>query len=89
MFSLIKQVLIVLLSFSKSLACNRTKLNELCLSLNGGCMVRHTLIDLNPVEIKYYPFMISLDNCSGSCNVLSPQFCFQKKQKTYMLKHLI
>ena len=25
-------------------------------------MVRPTLIDLNPVELKYYPFMISLDN---------------------------
>ena len=39
MFSLIKQVFIVLLSNSKSLA---TK----CLSLND-------LIDLNPVELKY------------------------------------
>ena len=38
-------------------------------------MVRHTLIDLNPVELKYYidlnpvelkyyPFMISLNKCT-------------------------
>ena len=69
MFSLIEQVFIVLLSFSKSLA---TK----CLSLNGEpCMVRPTLIDLNHVELKYYPFMISLYKCNGSCNVLSPKIC--------------
>ena len=33
-------------------------------------MVRPTLIDLNLVELKYYLFMISLDKCSGSCNVI-------------------
>ena len=53
---------IVLLSFSSSLArvakvFDRTK----CLFLNDEpCMIRPTLIDLNPVELKYYPFMISL-----------------------------
>ena len=49
------------------------------------CMVRPTVIDLNPVELKDYPFMISVDKCSGSCNVLSlivgvPKT--KKKQKT-------
>ena len=44
---------IVLLSFSESL---ETK----CLFLNDEtCMVRPILIDLNPIELKYYPFMIS------------------------------
>ena len=62
MFSLIKQVFIVLLSFSKSLAIK-------CVSLNNEpCTIRPFLIDLNPVEFKYYPFMISLHKCSGSCN---------------------
>ena len=60
---------ISLLSFSESLA---TK----CLSVNSEpYMIRPTLVDLNPVELKYYPFIISLDKCTGSCNV------FQKKQK--------
>ena len=73
MFSLIKQVFIALLSFSSSLA---TK----CISLNDElCMIRPTIIDLNPVELKYYPFMISLDKYSGSCNVLSPKRCVPKK----------
>ena len=76
MWSLIKQMIVVLLSFSESLA---TK----CLFLNDGpCMVRPTLIDLNPVQLKYYPFIISFDISNGSCNVLSPKICVPKKQKT-------
>ena len=83
MLSLIKQVFIVLLSFSISLA---TK----CLSLNDEpCMVRPTLVDLNPVELKYYPFMISSDKFSESCNFLSPKICVPKETKETMLKYLI
>ena len=71
MFNLI----IVLLSFSESLA---TK----CLFLNDEpYMVRSTLIDLNPIELKYYPFMISLDKFTGSCNVLSANICVPKEIK--------
>ena len=70
MFSLIKHGLILFLSFSSSLA---TK----CLPLNNEqhlliLRLRPTHIALNPVELKYYPFMISLDKFSGSCTVLSP-----------------
>ena len=43
--------------------------------------VRPTLIDLNPVELKYYPFMISLDKCNGSCNDLFPKLCVTEKTK--------
>ena len=69
MINFTKLVFIVLLSFNISLA---TK----CLSLKDEpCMVRPTLIDLNPAELKYYPFTISLDKCSGSCNALSPKMC--------------
>ena len=80
MFSLIKQIFIVLLSFSSSLA---TK----CLSFNNEpCMVRPTLVDLNPVALKYYPFMINLDKCSESCNVLSPKICVPKETKDINVK---
>ena len=66
---------VVLLSFSKSLA---TK----CLSWNNlSCIVRSTFIDFNPFKPKYYPFMISLDKCTGSCNVLSPKICILKETK--------
>ena len=63
MFSLIKQVLIILFSFSSSLATKRVSLND------EPWMIRPTPIDLNPVELKYYQFMIILDRCDGSCNV--------------------
>ena len=54
MFWLIKQVFIVLLNFNGSLA---TK----CVSQNNEPFtIRPTLIHLNltPVELNYYPFMI-------------------------------
>ena len=44
-------------------------------------MIRPTPIDINPVELKYYPFMIGLNKCSGSCNVLSPKICVAKETK--------
>ena len=44
-------------------------------------MVRPTLVVMNLVELKYYPFMISLNKCTGSCNVLSPKICVPKKTK--------
>ena len=76
MLSLIKQVFIVLLHFSESLV---TK----CLFANDElCMIGPTLIDMNLVELKYYPFMISVTKCNGNLNVFSQKYVFQKKQKT-------
>ena len=37
-------------------------------SFNESCIIRPTLIDLNPIELNDYPFMINLDKCNGSCN---------------------
>ena len=54
MFSLF----IVLLSFSEYLAIK-------CLFLKDEtCMIRPPLIDMNSVELEYYPFMISLNKCT-------------------------
>ena len=47
-------------------------------------MFRPTLFYLNPVELKYHPFMISLDKYSGSCNSvdgLSTKICIPNKTK--------
>ena len=83
MLSFIKEVFIVLLGFIESLAhvakiSDQTK----CLSLNDEpCMVRPILTDLNSVEVKYYLFMISLDKCTGSCNVLSLKICVAINKK--------
>ena len=51
---------------------------------NEPFMVRSTLINLNPVELNYYPFMISLDKSSGGCNSvddLSTKICVPVKRK--------
>ena len=73
--SLIKQVVIVLLSFCESLA-------RKCLFLNDEpCMVRSTLNDMNHVELKYCSVMISLRKCTGSCNVASPTKRVPKETK--------
>ena len=61
-----------LLSFSNSLAFDRAQR----LFLNDeSCMVRLTLIDMKPTELKYYPSVISIDKSTGSCNVLSQKIC--------------
>ena len=44
-------------------------------------MVRPAFIDLNPVELKYYPFMISPNKYTESCNLLSPKVCVPKETK--------
>ena len=49
-------------------------------------MARPTLIDLNPAELKYYPFMISLNKCTGICNVLSPKTCVPKETEDINVK---
>ena len=71
-------MLIVLLSFSRSLL---TK----CVSLNNEpCMNRPTFIYLNPVELNYHLLMISLYKCSGSCNAiddLSTKICLPRETK--------
>ena len=66
----------MLLSFSISTAIK-------CLFLyDEPCMVRPTLTDMKPPELKYYPFMISLNKCTGGCNVLSPKKkCVFKRNK--------
>ena len=48
-------------------------------------MIRSTLIDLIAIELNYYPFMISLDKCNESCNIvgdLSTKIWVLSKEKT-------
>ena len=94
MFRLIKKVFIALLSFSGSLSSmvdvsNHTKY----ISLNNQpCMVRTILTDFNPDEwnqrLHYYPFMVNLDSCNGSCNTLdvtSGRVCVPNKTEEISL----
>ena len=43
-------------------------------------------MDLNHVEFKCYHFLISLDKCSGSCNILSPKIYLPKETKDINVK---
>ena len=69
---------ITLFTFSKALAAK-------CVSLNNEpCMIRLFLIYLNHVQLKYYPFIMSLDNHNRSCysvNDLSMKLCVPSKTK--------
>ena len=49
-------------------------------------MVRPPLIDLNPIELKYYPFMISLDKCNGNCSPFSPKILVPKETRDINVK---
>ena len=77
MLRLTKQIFIGLLRFSGSLATKGLSLN------NEPSMVRPTLIDQNPVELKYYSWLIQI-KCSGICNAtndLSTKICVPSKTK--------
>ena len=65
MFIFIKQMLVGLLSFGGSLATKYVSLN------NQPCVTKPTLVDLNPDDLRYDPFIFSLDRCYRSCNVLN------------------
>ena len=76
-FWFMNQVFLTLLSFSKTLT-TKYVLNE------ESCITRPTFIDLNPVVHNYYPFMISLDKCSESCDAVDDLFtniCARNKTK--------
>lgn len=53
------------LSFSGFLVAKYMSLND------EQCKIRPILIDLNPLELNYYLFMISLDKLNGSCNTVT------------------
>ena len=77
MLTLIVPVLF-LLSYDGSLAIK-------CVSVNNQpCMVRQMLIDFHPDELHYYPFIIGIDSCDGSCSAVQYPFgkmFVPKKQK--------
>ena len=49
---------------------------------NEPCKSRHTLIDLNPIELNYCSFMITLGRCPGRFNTFddsSRKICVRNK----------
>ena len=52
-----------------------------CMFLNEElCMVSPTAVNLNPVELKYCPFMINLVKCTGSCLISKNTFFLGSKR---------
>ena len=78
MYWLIKEALISWLCFSESLASK-------CMSLNNEpWMVSSTLFNLDPVDLNYYSFMISLENVVEVAILLMTylqKYVFPVKQK--------
>ena len=70
----------VLLSFSESLVTKFLFLND------ESCMVRPAVIDTNSNQLKYYPFMISLNKYSGNYNAFSPKMSVPKEIKDINVK---
>ena len=59
-----------IVSFSGSLASN-SKRPMKCLSLNNQpCETRLTLVDINPQEVLFYSFTVSINKCGGSCDTI-------------------
>ena len=60
-----------------------------CLFLDDELWMVHDepiTIDMNSDELKYYPFMISLNKCTESCNALSPKICVPKEKTDIYVK---
>ena len=61
-------VLVLMLDFGGSLAIK-------CISVNNQpCMIRPMRINLNPDELRYCPFIVSMDRCDGICNIVEKAF---------------
>ena len=64
---ILKLMFMGILGFARQLDTQKAK----CLSLNNEpCLARLTFIDLNPDELRYYPYMANLNSCLGSYNTL-------------------
>ena len=53
------------ISFDKEVKCK-----ILLIITIQECFVKSILIHLNSNKVPYYPFVVSLDRCDGSCKIL-------------------
>ena len=69
--------------FTVSLGFRKSLVTKFLLLNDEPCMVRPTLIDMNPKELKSYQFKISLNTCARSCFVFIPKNMCSKKNKRH------
>ena len=75
MFGFIKKVFVVAMT-----SFNLSNVNSLeCVSMNNQeCKTRTKIININNNEPMFYPFIIKVNKCSGSCNNINyayAKFC--------------
>ena len=73
MFGFVKNVFVVARAF---FSCNPLNVNSLeCVSMNNQeCKIRTEIININNNKAVFYPFSISVNKCSGSCNNINDPY---------------
>ena len=63
-----------IVSFGKSLASNSERPIKCASSNSQPYQARPTLFDINSTETPLYPFVVSANKCSGSCNTIDDPY---------------
>ena len=73
MFGFIRKVFVVAMTFFNF---NPSNVNSLeCISMNNReCKTRTKIININNNETVFYPFIIKVNKCSGSCNNINDPY---------------
>ena len=65
------------------------KIYKLCNFIQSICQARATLVKINSSETLFYPFMVSVNICDGSCKNINDQYarvCILNKVKYINVK---
>ena len=88
MFGFIKKNLVVAMTFFNFNPSNANSLE--CVSMNNQkCKIRPEIINVNNNEPAFYPFSITVNKCSGSCNNINnlyARLCLSDVVKNMNLK---
>ena len=73
MLVFIKKVFFVAMTFFSFNPLNLNSLEFVSIN-NSECKIRTKIIDINNNEPTFYPFSISVNKCSGSCNNINDPY---------------
>ena len=75
MFEFIKKVLVVTMSFFSSNAIPLNAVLLKCVSIhNLECIIRPQIININSNKPIFYPYIIKIKKCNGSCNNINDPY---------------
>ena len=73
MFRFIREMFVVAITFFNFNPLNVNSLE--CVSMNNQeCRTRTKIIDINNNESVFYPFIIKVSKCNGSCNNINDPY---------------